>query len=184
MSLVGLAAPVAILVGSPGLADVGGEVGIGHQTVRQGHHPVRMEGVGHGVGKNAAVRLAADGAEVSVFVCRGSTDECDIDLVLTCHQGPDTAAVAAHVGQALELAVGDSFTDLASDARGADVGDGAVLDVGDDVVVGLAQGGCADGDVLQAHLVDGVHDHVDHLVAFTEVVVEADGHAVMGVAEL
>ena len=163
---------------------MGREVGIGHQAVCQGHYPVGVEGVGHGVGKNAAVRLAADGAEVPVLICRGSADECDIDLVLTCHQGPDTAAVAAHVGQALELAVGDGFADLASDARGTDVGDGAVLDIGDDVVVGLAQGGGADGDVLQAHLVDGVHDHVDDLVAFTEVVVEADGHAVMGVAEL
>ena len=46
----------------------------------------------------------------------------------------------------------------------------------------LAQRAGAQGDVLEAHLVDLFHDHADHEVALAEVVVEGDGHAVVGIA--
>ena len=97
-------------------------------------------------------------------------------------QSADTAAVAAHGSQTLQLAVRDGLADLAADAGGLDVGDGPVLDHGDQIIVCLAQRAGADGDVLQAHLLDLFHDHADHEVAVTEVVVERNGHAVVGVA--
>ena len=96
--------------------------------------------------------------------------------------GADTAAVAAHGGQPLQLAVGDGIADLAADAGGLDVDDSTVLDHGDEGVMGFAQRACTQGDVLEAHLVDLFHDHADHEVALAEVVVEGNGHAVVGVA--
>ena len=96
--------------------------------------------------------------------------------------GADTAAVAAHGSQALQLAMRNGIADLAADAGGLDVDDGAVLDHGDEGVMSLAQRACAQGDVLEAHLVDLFHDHADHEVALAEVVVEGDGHAVVGIA--
>ena len=71
-----------------------------------------------------------------------------------------------------------------TDAGGQDAGDGAVLNIGDDGVVGLAQGGGADTDVFQAHVMNLLHDHVHHIVALPEVVVEGDGHAVVSAALL
>ena len=93
--------------------------------------------------------------------------------------GADTAAVAAHGSQALQLAMRNSIADLAAHAGRLDVDDGAVLDHGDEGVMSLAQRACAQGDVLEAHLVDLFHDHADHEVALAEVVVEGDGHTVV-----
>ena len=46
----------------------------------------------------------------------------------------------------------------------------------------LAKGACADGDVLDAHLVDLVHNHIYHIVTLTEVVMEGNGHAILDLA--
>ena len=48
--------------------------------------------------------------------------------------------------------------------------------------MGLAQRACAQGDVLDAHLVDLFHDHADHQIALTEVMMEGYRHTVMRVA--
>ena len=96
--------------------------------------------------------------------------------------GADAAAVAAHGGQPLQLAVGDGIADLAADAGGLDVDDGTVLDHGDEGVMGLAQRACAQGDVLEAHLVDLLHHHADHEVALAEVMMEGNRHTVMCIA--
>ena len=46
----------------------------------------------------------------------------------------------------------------------------------------LAEGARADRDVLEAPSVDGFHDLADNLVTVTEMMMEADDHAVMGIA--
>ena len=165
-----------------GHGDVGGIVGEGHQAVGDGDHVVGLIAVHVGVAQNAAVGLAADAAAVAVLIAGGCADEGDVHMGLAGDKGADTAAVAAHGRQTLQLAVGDGLADLAADAGGLDVGDGAVLDHGDQIIVGLAQRAGADGDVLQAHLLDLFHDHADHEVAVTEVMMERNGHAVVCVA--
>ena len=103
-------------------------------------------------------------------------------MSLTGLDGADTAAVAAHGSQALQLAMRNGIADLAADTGRLDVDDGAILDHGDEGVMSLAQRACAQGDVLEAHLVDLFHHHADHEIALAEVVVEGDGHAVVGIA--
>ena len=161
---------------------MGGEVREGHQAVRDGHHIFGAVAVHVGIAQHAAVGLAADAAQVAVIIGRGGADKGDVHLGFPCHQRTDTPAVGAHDGQALELALGDGPADLAADARGLDAGDGAVLDHGHQVVVGLAQGGGGQGDVLEAHLLDLLHHHADDQVALAEMMVEADGHAAVRVA--
>ena len=165
-----------------GLVDLCGVVGVIHEAVGDGHHIVGHIGVHIGVAQHAAVGLAAHAGAVAVLVAGGCTDEGDVHMGLAGLNGADAAAVAAHGSQPLQLAVGDGIADLAADAGGLDVDDGAVLDHRNQRVMGLAQRACAQGDVLEAHLVDLLHDHADHEVALAEVVVEGNGHAVVGVA--
>ena len=160
-----------------GHGDVCREVRERYQAVSDRYYILSTVAVDVGVTQNAAVGLAADTAEVAVIIGCGSADECDVNLCLTRYQRADTSAVAAHDRKALEFAVGDRFADLAADTGGLDAGDGAVFDHGNKSFVSLAQGSGCQCDVLKTHVVDLLHDHVDDQVAFTEMMVEADGHA-------
>ena len=165
-----------------GLVDLSGVVGVSHQTIGDSHNVIGHLSVHISIAQDAAVGLAAHTGAVAVLVTGGCADECDIHVGLAGLNGADTAAVAAHGSQTLELAVGDGIADLAADTGGLNVQDGTVLDHGDQSVMSLAQRACAQGDVLDAHFVDLFHDHADHEVALAEVVVERDGHAVVGIA--
>ena len=100
----------------------------------------------------------------------------------TALNGSHASAVGAHDGQILKLTRGDGLADLSAHAGGLDAGNGAVLDHGNDGIMGLTHGAGADGDVLDPHLVHFLHHHVHHIVSLAEVVVEGDGHAVVGIA--
>ena len=139
--------------------------------------------VGHGVAHGAAVGLAADAAAVAHAVTGGGGHKGDVDVDLAGLDGAGTAAVAADDGAGLQLAGGDHFAHSAADAAGLNTDDLALLDVIGNGVVGVAQGGGRDGQILQPQLLDGgFHDHVDHIVAVTQVVVEGEGHAGLGAA--
>ena len=165
-----------------GLVDLCGVVGVVHEAIGDSDDIVSHLSVHVSIAQDAAVGLAAHAGAVAVLVTGGCADEGDVHMGLAGLNGADTAAVAAHGGQALQLAVGDGIADLAADTGRLDVDDGAILDHGDEGVMSLAQRACAQGDVLEAHLVDLFHDHADHEVALAEVVVEGDGHAVVGIA--
>ena len=99
--------------------------------------------------------------------------------------GPGPAPVAADDGGGLQLAGGDHLAHLPPDARGLDADHLALLDICRDGVVGGAQAGGGDGQILQPQLLDGGgHHQVDHVVPVPQVVVEGEGHAVPGSALL
>ena len=161
---------------------MGGEVREGHQAVRDGHHIFGAVAVHVAVAQYAAVGFAADPAQIAVIIGSRGADEGDVNLGFTRNKRADTAAVGTHDGKALELSFGNGLPDLPPDAGGFNAGNGSVLDHGHQRVVGLAEGGGGQGDVLEAHFVDLFHDHVDDQVALAEVVMEADGHAAVGLA--
>ena len=94
----------------------------------------------------------------------------------------DTAAVAPHDCESLKPSLGDGLADLAAHARTLDVGDGPVVYHVDNGVILAAHRGRADGNVLDAELMNLFHDHVENLIALAEVVVEAQRHAVLDFA--
>ena len=51
-------------------------------------------------------------------------------------------------------------------------------------LVGVKEGAGVDRQVLDAQVRDLLHDHVQHIVAVAQVVVEGDGHAVLQAGEL
>ena len=86
--------------------------------------------------------------------------------------------MTADDGGRLQLSGGDHLAHPAPDAAGLDAHHLAGLDVGGDGVVGAAQAGGGDGQLLQPQLLDGgAHDHVHHVVPIPEMVVEGEGHA-------
>ena len=159
----------------------GKHIGEVHQAV--GHHDdvIGVLGVGHGIAQGTAVALAADAAAVAHAVAGGSGHHGDIDVHLAGLDGAGTAAVAADDGRGLQFAGGDDLADLAADTAGLNADHLAVLNVLGHGVMGLAQGGGGDGDVIQAQLLNGgLHDHVDHEVAVAQVMMEGEGHAALG----
>ena len=146
---------------------------------------VGVLGVGHGVAHGTAVALAADAPAVAHGVTGGSSNEGDVDVDLAGLNGTGTAAVAADNGGGLQLAGGDHLAHTATDAGGLDADDLALLNVIGNGIVGRAQAGGGDGQVLEAQLLDGGSHHlVDHIVAVPQVVVEGEGHAILGAALL
>ena len=146
---------------------------------------VGILGVGHGVAHGAAVALAADAPAVAHAVGGRSRHKGDIDVDLTGLNGPGTAAVRTDDGGSLQLTGGDHFAHPATDTGGLDADDLALLDIVGNGVVGAAQRGGGDGQVLQAQLLNGgLHDHVHHIVAVPQMMMEGEGHAVLGAAGL
>ena len=97
---------------------------------------------------------------------------------IPCFDGPDPPAVGADVGHLPQLPAGDRLPYLPPDAAGGDTGDGAVLDVLYNRVMGVPQGAGADGNIPNPQGGDGLHHHVHHIVPVPQVVVEGDGHSI------
>ena len=94
----------------------------------------------------------------------------------------DATAVTPHDCESLKPSLGDGLADFAAHARALNVGDGPVVYHVDNRVILAAHRGRADSDVLDAELMDLFHNHVEDLIAFAEVVVEAKRHAVLDFA--
>ena len=93
--------------------------------------------------------------------------------------GRATATMGTEHHRLLEDAVADGLGQLATHTGGGDAGHDAILDVLDEGFVDIVQAGSSHVEVLDAHLGNLVHHHVEHLVATTEVVVEGYRHAVL-----
>ena len=91
---------------------------------------------------------------------------------LAAFNGPHSSAVGTHDGQIFQFSVGNCLSDSSADAGGLQTGDSAVFDIGDDGIIGLSQGAGTDGDILHAHPVHFLHDHIDHVISLPEMVVE------------
>ena len=144
---------------------------------------VGILGVGHGVAQAAAVGLAADAPAIAHTVGGGGGHEGDVDVNFAGFNGTGASAVAADDGGGLQLAGGDHFAHPAPDARGLDAHDLALLDVIGNGIMGIAQRGGGNGQVVQTQLFNGgLHHHVHHEVSVPEVVVEGEGHAALGAA--
>ena len=160
------------------------EVRVRYEAVSDRHAVVSVVSVDYRVAEHAAVCLSAYASEVSVIVSCRRSDEGDVDVALTGSNRSYAPSVRTHYGQAFQLARGDCLPDAPSYSRRFDVGDGAVFYHRHECAVRLAERGRAYPYVLETHLVDLFHYHVHYQVAFAEVMVERDGHAVVSLALL
>ncbi|CCY84880.1 putative uncharacterized protein [Clostridium sp. CAG:149] len=158
--------------------NAGRNVWEGHQTVCNCHNLVRILGVHHGIGKHAAVALSPVWPAVSVLIAGGRADEGNVNVHLAGLNGPHTAAVGAHNRQISELSRRYGLSDFSPHAGGLNACHRPVLDVGHNRIIGLTHGAGADGDALYSHPVNLFHDHVQHIVAFTEMMVKGKCHIV------
>lgn len=159
-------------------------VGEGNERIGDNDNFVSILGIYGCIAENTAVTAvsAAESPAVAHIIGTRSTNEGNVNMDFTRFDGTDTAAVTAHDGKAFQFAVGNGFTNLAAHAGSLDVRDGAIFDHRDNRGLGLTQGSRANGQVFDAHLVDGFHDHVDNIVPFTEMMMEGEGHAIFDAA--
>ena len=92
--------------------------------------------------------------------------------------GADASAVCADDRGFLQFAMGHDFTDAVTDTAGGQSGHDAFFDIVGNDIGGLTDRGSRQLDVLEAHRCDRAHDHVDHVVTVTEVMMEGNGHTV------
>ena len=165
------------------LRDGPGGVGIGHQVVGDDDDVVGIGGVGAGIAQGAAgdavLVVPAVAVGVAVGVAGGSAQEGHVNVQVAGADGAGPAAVGPEHHRAVDEAPGHLLGQLAPHAGGLDMGDDAVLDVADQGGVDRGQGAGRQGQVFIAHFRQLIHHGVDDVVAVAEVVVEADGHAVL-----
>ena len=92
-------------------------------------------------------------------------------------------SMGAEDGRSLQIPFRDCLTHALVDEVGVDAGDDLFLDHVGQAAVGAVDGAGADGDVMEAHLLDLRHDHGKHLVAVPQMMVEGNGHAVLQSAQ-
>ena len=92
--------------------------------------------------------------------------------------------MGAELHRLFQDAFGDLGTDAAAHVVGDDLGDHAVLDVVNKGQMAVEQRAGVDGNVLISHAGDLVHDHVQHIVAVSQMVVEGDAAAVLDACQL
>ena len=165
------------------LGDGPGGVGIGHQVVGNDDDVVGIGGVGAGIAQGAAgdavLVVPAVAVGVAVGVAGGSTQEGHVNVQVAGADGDGPAAVGPEHHRAVDEAPGHLLGQLAPHTGGLDMGDDAVLDVADQGGVDRGQRAGRQGQVFIAHFRQLIHHGVDDVVAVAEVVVEADGHAVL-----
>ena len=189
------------VAGSPGhdalgVADVIGEhhivhiilgnsprrVGISHQMVGNNDHIVGISGIGTGIAQRAAGNAVIVIPTVAVGIAIGVAGWCSqkrhVDVQITAADGAGPAAVGAEHHRAVHKATGDFLRQLTAQAGGLNMGNDPIFDVPDKRRMDGGQRGSRQRQVLVSHFRQLVYHHVDDVVSVTEVVVEADGHAV------
>ena len=92
--------------------------------------------------------------------------------------------MGAELHRLFQNAFGDLGADAAAHVVGDEFGDHAVLDVVHEGQMAVEQRAGIDGDILVSHAGDLVHDHVEHIVAVSQMVVEGDAAAVLDACQL
>ena len=165
------------------LIDGDGGQGIVRQVIGDDHHLVGILGVGKGVAHGTEGGGAVHAVHVALAVRRGGGNEGDVDVGLAGGQRVGTVAVGAEDSRLFQIAVRDGLPHALVDEVGVDAGDDFLPDHVGQTPVGAVDGAGADGDVMEAHLLDLRHDHGKHLVAVPQMMVEGNGHTVLQSAQ-
>ena len=92
--------------------------------------------------------------------------------------GPYPAPMGSHDGQVLQLPRRNRFPDPSPDAGRLEPGDGSVLNIRNNGIVGLSQRAGADGNIPDAHFMNLFHYHVQYVIALSEMMMEGKGHSI------
>ena len=166
-----------------GFGDGAGRVRELHEVIRDDDGRIRHAGVRTGVAQGAAhdglVVISAVAVGVAERVAGRSAQESHVDVQLAGSDRFASAAVGAEDDGEIHQAAGDLFRQFSAHAGRFDVGDDALLDVLDQRRMYGSQGAGCQGQILEAHLRQLGDDLVDDVVAVAEMMVEADGVAVL-----
>ena len=146
-------------------------------------HIVGISGIGTGIAQraasNAVIIIPTVSIGVAVGVTGGRAQKRHIDVQITAADGAGPAAMGAEHHRTVHKATGDFLRQLTAQAGGLNMGNDPVFDVPDKRRMDVGQRGGRQRQVLVPHFRQLVYHHVDDVVSVTEMVVEADGHAVL-----
>ena len=136
-------------------------------------------GIAHGAAHNAALHVPAVTVGVSAGVAGRCPQEGHVNLQFPGLNGAGTPAVAADHHGHIHQSSGDGVRQLSPQAGGLDPADDTVLNMADQRGVAVRKRRGRQHQIVEAHLRQLVHNHVDNIVAVAEMVVEGDHHAVL-----
>ena len=158
--------------------------GIGHQVVRNDDHFFCVHGVGDGVAQTAAGGLSEFSGAVAHGVRAGGGDEGHVDGGAPAGDVAGPSAVGAELHGLLHEAPGNLPAQSGGHVVRLQGGYHVVPDMVRQGLVDVEEGAGVDGQVLDSQRRDLLHDHVQHVVAVAQVVVEGNRHAVPEPGEL
>ncbi len=161
------------------LHDAGRHVRERHQAFRQQHHRLRVVRVHHRVAQRPAARFPRRAVGVAEFVAARHPEERHVYRQLPALQQVHPPAVRVDLHRLFHQPVRNRVRQLAAHAGGVDTANHPVADVLDQRRVAGHQRARRQRQVLKAQPGQRVHHVVDHLVPFTERVVERNRHPVL-----
>ena len=139
-----------------------------------------------GVHEGIAQRTAGAGADLSrrvaVFICRGSADECHVDLKVAAFDCPGTRAVRTKNDRLLEtdLSGDHGVSEFSADAAGFNAGDRSVFHkFHNRGVLDVDHRAGGKTEIFDAEFTDRLKHLADDLIALAEAVVEGDRVSVL-----
>ena len=155
-----------------------------HEVVGDDDNLFRAHGVREGIAQGPAGRLADLAGHVAHGVRGRRRDERDVDRGDALEDVRGASAVRAELHRFFEDALGDLRTDAAAHIVGDELGHDAVSDVIRQGQMAVEQRARIDGDILVSHGRNLVQDHVQDVVAVSQVMVEGNTAAVFHAGQL
>ena len=152
--------------------------GVGDQAVGDDHHLFGVHGVRRRVAQASAGGLAVLAGAVAHGVRAGGGDEGHVHRRAAAGDVAGPAAVGAELHRPLQQPPGDLPAQAGGHVVGENPGDHVIADVVRQGLVGVKEGAGVHRQIPDAQIRDLLHDHVEHIVAVSQVVVEGHGHAV------
>ena len=158
-------------------------IGVRHQVVGNHHHLICIFGICAGIPQratgNAVLPIPAVSVGVAIGVTGGRTQEGHIDVQVARGDGSGPPTMGTKYHREIHQAPGNLLCQGATQARGLNVCDQSGADVPNQGAVDGSQRGSRQGQIPESHGRQLIQHHIQDVVAVAEVMVEADGHAVL-----
>ena len=161
------------------LTDAGRCIRVGDNFLRQHDDILGEMGIHHGIAQRTAARATGKAVGVAIGIASRDADEGDVDGDFSRLNEGTATTMGMHGNRLLHQTMRNGIGQLAAHAGSVDLPDHAILDMINERRIGGDQRGRCQCQILEAHIGEDLHHHIDDLIALAIGMMEGNGHSVL-----